>query len=274
MIDAHFHIWRLGLNDCAWPPADLGAIHRDHELAEIATLARGVGVASAILVQSQESERDTQWLVETARGSSFVAGVVGWADLTALDIGARLDALVRAGPLVGVRPMTEGCADDWFDAAAIDAGLATLADRGLTLDALIRPRHLASLDRLAARHPALAIMIDHAAKPSIGVDREGWRDGLSPLAARPNVHCKLSGLMTELAPDGSADDLRPYIEDLLALFGPGRLVWGSDWPVLNLRGSYEAWLACACAAVPSADQQAVFGGNASRFYGLGETVSG
>ena len=270
MIDAHVHIWRLGRNDCVWPTPDLGAIHRDHELADIALRARRVGVSSAILVQSQESERDTRWLLEIAKGSSFVAGVVGWADLSAADIGGRLDALVRAGPLVGIRPMTEGCGDDWFDMPAIDAGLAAMVERGLTFDALIRPRHLASLDRLAARHPALAIMIDHAAKPSIGVDREAWRDALAPLAARPNVHCKLSGLMTELAPGGSADALLPYVEDLLALFGPDRLVWGSDWPVLNLRGSYEAWLACACAAVPSADHQAVFDGNARRFYGLSQ----
>lgn len=273
MIDAHVHIWRLGLNDCVWPTPDLDAIHRDHDLAEIATLARGAGVASAILVQSQESERDTRWLLEAAEGSDFVAGVVGWADLSAADIGARLDALLRAGPLVGIRPMTEGCVDDWFDTPAIDAGLAALAERGLTFDALIRPRHLASLNRLAARHPGLAIMIDHAAKPSIGVEREAWRDALAPLAARPNVHCKLSGLMTELAPGGGADALLPYIDELVALFGPDRLVWGSDWPVLNLRGSYEAWLSCARAAVPSGNHQAVFGGNARRFYRLSQRAA-
>lgn len=268
MIDAHFHIWRLGRNDCAWPTPDLGAIHRDHELAEIATLARAAGVTSAILVQSQASERDTRWLLEVAKGSDFIAGVVGWADLTATDIGDRLDALAHAGPLVGTRPMTEGCADDWFDAPAIDAGLTALVERGLAFDALIRPRHLASLDRLAARHPTLPVMIDHAAKPSIGIDREAWRDALAPLAMRPNIMCKLSGLMTELAPDGSADDLPPYIADLIALFGPDRLVWGSDWPVLNLRGGYSDWLACARAAVPATDQPAVFDDNARRFYGL------
>lgn len=268
MIDAHVHLWRLGLNDCVWPTPELGAIHRDHELAEILGIARGAGVASTVLVQSQESERDTRWLLEVAEGSSFVAGVVGWADLAAADIGAQLDALGAIGPLVGIRPMTEGCGDDWFDMPAIDAGLEALVERGLTFDALIRPRHLASLDRLAARHAELAIMIDHAAKPSIGVDQEAWRTALAPLAAQPNVHCKLSGLLTELAPDGSASDLLPYIADLLALFGPERLVWGSDWPVLNLRGAYADWLACALAAVSVADHPAVFGGNARRFYGL------
>lgn len=268
MIDAHVHLWRLGQNDCVWPTPDLGAIHRDHELPEILALAHGAGVECAILVQSQESERDTRWLLEVALGSSFVAGVVGWVDLAAADIGARLDALVAAGPLVGIRPMTEGCGDDWFDAPEIDAGLKALAERGLAFDALIRPRHLASLDRVAARHPRLSIMIDHGAKPSIGIDREAWRSALAPLAGRPNVQCKLSGLMTELAPDGSADDLPPYIADLLALFGPDRLAWGSDWPVLNLRGAYADWLASALAAVPVADHPAVFGGNARRFYGL------
>lgn len=268
MIDAHFHLWRIGQNDCVWPTPDLAAIHRDHELAEIVALAGEVGVTSGVLVQSQESERDTRWLLELAKDSSFVAGVVGWTDLAAADVGDRLDVLAHAGPLVGIRPLTEGCPDDWFDAPAIDAGLEALVARGLTFDALIRPRHLASVDRLAARHPSLAIMIDHGAKPSIGVDQAAWRDAIAPLAARPNVCCKLSGLMTELAPDGSADDLAPYIADMLAVFGPERIVWGSDWPVLNLRGAYAAWLACARAAVPAADRAAVFGGNARRFYGL------
>jgi L-fuconolactonase len=268
MIDAHVHLWRLGRNDCVWPTPDLATIHRDHELAEIAALAQGAGVTSAILVQSQESERDTRWLLEEASCSPFVAGVVGWTDLAAPDVGDRLDLLVDAGPLVGVRPMTEGRPDDWFDAPALEAGLSALTERRLTFDALIRPRHLASLVRLAARHPGLAIMIDHAAKPSIGVDRAAWHDALAPLAARPNVSCKLSGLMTELAPHGSAEDLAPYIADMLALFGPERIVWGSDWPVLNLRGAYAEWLAYALAAVPPADREAVFDNNARRFYGL------
>ena len=273
MIDAHFHLWRLGRNDCVWPTPDLAAIHRDHELAEIAALAGDAGVTSGVLVQSQASERDTRWLLEVAKDSNFVAGVVGWTDLAAANVGEQLDSLAEDGPLVGIRELTEASPDDWFDAPAIDAGLEALVARGLTFDALIRPRHLASVDRLAARHPGLAIMIDHAAKPLIGVDREAWRDALAPLAARPNVHCKLSGLMTELPPGGSADALLPYIDDLLALFGPDRLVWGSDWPVLNLRGSYDAWLACARAAVPSGDHQAVFGGNARRFYRLSQRAA-
>jgi len=268
MIDAHVHLWRLGANDCVWPTPDLAAIHRDHELAEIAALAGDAGVTSAVLVQSQASERDTRWLLEVAKGSSFVAGVVGWTDLAAANVGERLDSLAEDGPLVGIRPLTEASPDDWFDAPAIDAGLDALVARGLTFDALIRPRHLASLDRLAARHPGRASMIDHAAKPAIGIDKTAWREAMAPLATRPNVWCKLSGLMTELSPDGSADDLPPYIADMLALFGPDRIVWGSDWPVLNLRGTYAEWLACAFAAVPVADQPAVFSGNARRFYSL------
>ena len=268
MIDAHFHLWRLGRNDCVWPTPDLASIHRDYELAEITALAGDAGVTSAILVQSQASERDTRWLIDVAKDSRLVAGVVGWTDLAAANVGERLDTLAGGGPLVGIRPLTEQCPDDWFDAPEIDAGLDALVARGLTFDALIRPRHLASVNRLSARHPRLAIMIDHAAKPSIGIDRAAWREAMAPLAARPNVLCKLSGLMTELAPDGTADDLPPYIADLLALFGPERIVWGSDWPVLNLRGTYAAWLACALAAVPVTDLAAVLSGNAQRFYGL------
>lgn len=262
MIDAHIHLWRLGQNDCSWPTADLSAIHRDHELAEFGSLARPLGVDRAILVQSQESERDTRWLLEQG-----AAGVVGWADLTTTDVATRLDAQIATGPLVGIRPMVQDRAPDWYDDPALDTGLACLAARNLTLDALIRPRHLAALDRLAARHPDLRIVIDHAAKPAIGAgEHDAWRALLAPLAQRPGVACKLSGLLTETAPGQPAEIVLRYIDTLLALFGSDRVIWGSDWPVLNLRGDYAGWLALARGAVPATDRDAVFGGSARRFY--------
>jgi L-fuconolactonase len=267
LIDTHVHLWRIGANDCTWPTADLAAIHRDHDLAEYEALANLRGITGAILVQSQESERDTRWLLEQAAGSALTAAVVGWTDLSAADVDARIDALALAGPLIGVRPMVQDLPGDWFDDPALDAGLRHLAGARLTLDALIRPRHLAALDRLAGRHPALRIVIDHAAKPAIGENGfVAWHDAIAPLARHPNVACKLSGLLAETARDQPAEAVLPYVDAIVALFGGDRVIWGSDWPVLNLRGAYGAWLAMTRAAIPTADHDAVFGGNAGRFY--------
>ena len=271
MIDAHVHIWQLGANDCTWPTVDLAAIHRDHMLADFERVATPCGITAAILVQSQESVRDTRWLLEQAAEAPLVAGVVGWADLSAHDIAAQLAALAAIGPLVGVRPMVQDLASDWFDDPALDSGLANVAAANLTLDALIRPRHLAALDRVADRFPALRIVIDHAAKPAIGPDPfdatfNAWHDALAPLARHPNVACKLSGLLTETAPGQSPQAMLPYIRAIIALFGGSRVIWGSDWPVLNLRGDYREWLSLAREAIPTADRDAVFGGNARHFY--------
>lgn len=267
MIDTHVHIWRLGANDCTWPTADLPAIYRDYELAEIEGFARPLGVTGAILVQSQDGPRDTAWLLGQAAHAPWVAGVVGWADLTAGDIGAQLDALVAAGPLVGVRPMVQDLGADWFDDPAIEPGLTCLPAANLTLDALIRPRHLPALERLAARHQTLRIVIDHAAKPAIGEHAfAAWHDAIASLARHPNVACKLSGLLTETAPSQSPETVLPYIDAVLALFGAERVLWGSDWPVLNLRGDYAAWLSMARDAITVTDHAAVFGGNARHFY--------
>lgn len=267
MIDAHVHIWHLGRNDCTWPTADLAAIHRDHELVEIERLAAPLGATAMILVQSQESDRDTDWLLGQAAASPFVTGVVGWVDLATTDIGARLDALIAAGPLVGIRPMMQDLPADAYDDPALAAGLTALADRDLTLDALIRPGHLPALGRLADRHPRLRIVIDHAAKPEIGAGgHDRWHEAIAPLARHPLIACKLSGLLTETAPDQPPEAVLDYIRAVHALFSGDRLIWGSDWPVINLRGDYAAWLALARGAIPTSEHDAVFGRNARAFY--------
>ena len=140
---------------------------------------------------------------------------------------------------------------------------------GLRFDALVRMPHLAALDRLAARLPDLAIVVDHAAKPRIGDERgyREWRDAIAPLADRPNVMSKLSGLLTELG-GAPAEAIGRYVEALLGLFGPDRLMWGSDWPVLEMAAPFDDWVAFAKALVPTAHHEAVFGGTTARFYGL------
>ncbi|UAK23054.1 amidohydrolase family protein [Sphingomonas nostoxanthinifaciens] len=260
MIDAHVHLWRLGQNDCTWPtPAD-GIIHRDFALEELLSTLDAAGMPRAMLVQTQESARDTDWLLALAAGCPRIAGVVGWADLRDP---AAVRALAARPGLCGLRPMVQHCAPGWYDDPALDAGFAAMAEAGLVLDALIRVPHLPALDRLAARHPTLRIAIDHAAKPS-GLAE--WRAAIAPLAERSNVVVKLSGLWTEI----SRDDAAEVITSLLTLFGPARLMWASDWPVVTPVGSYRDWLDFVRDHVPARDHAAVFGGNAAAFYRLEE----
>ncbi|WP_404336951.1 amidohydrolase family protein [Sphingomonas sp. MMS12-HWE2-04] len=263
MIDAHVHLWQLGRNACTWPTPDLNAIYRDFELDDARNVLTESGVEAAILVQSQEDPADTAWLLKVAQVAE-IAAVIGWADLSSP---ADVAALAAHSKLRGLRPMVQGCAADWYDDPVRDAGFAAMAAHGLVLDALIRPVHLPALARLADRYPGLTIVIDHAAKPDPG-DPTGWREAIAQAAARPNIACKLSGLLTELAPGQDAAALDPIHAHLWQCFGPERLLWGSDWPVVTLRGDYPGWLALARAWVPAQHHHSVFDTNARRLYRL------
>ena len=255
MIDAHVHLWRIGEHGCTWPPPELDAIHRDVELPELRALASANGIDGVVLVQSQEAAADTEWLLSLA-DDPLVLGIVGWSDLR---------GTVPSHPkLKGLRPMVQDKAADWYDDPAIDVALTAMIECGLVLDALVRPRHLPALHRLAARHPALSIVIDHAAKPDAS-DLAGWEAEMRAIATRPNVACKMSGLVTE-------PGLTPRIAEVAAIvidsFGHDRLIWGSDWPVLTLAGNYTRWLAQAQALIAPGARDAVFDGNARRIYAL------
>jgi len=266
MIDAHVHVWTPGAHGCMWPTSDLPALHRSFDLDDFRA-AGTESVARVMLVQSQEDARDTAWLLALAKREPLVAGVIGWTDLDAPDAPAAIAELAAAPRLRGLRPMVQDRAADWYDDPRLDAALAAMTRAKLVLDALVRPRHLASLARAARRHPALSIVVDHAGKPDFG-DLVGWDEATRALADCPNVAVKLSGLLTELGPDHDPALIDRVVALLWEAFGPTRLIWGSDWPVLTLAGSYGGWLARARALVPAAAYPAVFGGNAARIYGV------
>jgi L-fuconolactonase len=273
MIDAHQHFWRLGQNDCAWPTPDLAAIHRDYGPADLTRLAAPAGVTGSVLVQSQPSDRDTDWLLALAAGEPFVKAVVGWADLAHPRAAERIAALAMHPKLKGLRPMLQDLPqDDWICGPAPAAGLEAMTGHGLVFDALVRPRHVPHLEILARRHPDLRVVIDHAAKPPLadgGLD--AWRHDIGAIAALPNVFCKLSGLLTEASPGAGEATLKPCVDHLLKVFGPQRLMWGSDWPVLELAGGYAGWLALARTLThPAGDaaQTAIFETTTSRVYGM------
>lgn len=268
MIDAHVHLWQLDRHACTWPGADLPTLYRDFTTDDLWPVLAGTRVARVILVQSQQDEAESRWLLSLSAADARIAGVIGWVDLRVDDAVARIKLLRACGPLVGLRPMVQDLADDWYDDPTIDDVLAFMAREGLVLDALVRPRHLPALTRLAERHPALSIIIDHAAKPIDGLIVTDWSAGMEGLAALPQVACKLSGLITELRQDAVDAAVLPVIERLRGWFGMDRLIWGSDWPVLTMRQGYDGWLTLAQAAIPSGAHAAVFGGNAARIYRL------
>lgn len=271
LIDAHQHFWRLADRNGAWPPPELAAIYRDFLPADLAGLLERQGVARTVLVQSMPNEDDTHFMLDLARHNAFIGGVVGWVDLKAPDAPARIAALAADPLLKGLRPMLQDLDDDeWIADPALAPAAAAMVRHGLGFDALVLPRHLPPLLAFAERHPDLAIVIDHGAKPLIadGV-LEPWRADIARLAALPQVCCKLSGLVTEAGPGWDVDRLRPYVDHLLACFGPQRLIWGSDWPVLNLASDYALWLAASAALLDHLDapaKHAIFGLNARRFY--------
>ncbi|KQP21573.1 amidohydrolase [Pseudorhodoferax sp. Leaf267] len=272
MIDAHFHIWRLARGDYGWLTPALGTIHRDVRLDDWRAVSRPCGVRGGVLVQAAPTEAETAFLLDQAEQADDVLAVVGWVDLLASDAPARIEALARRPKLRGLRPMLQDIADpDWILQPALAPALQAMVACGLVFDALVKPVHLPRLLRLAARHPDLRIVIDHGAKPAIPGDAAGWAawtEGMQALARETGAFCKISGLWTEAKPGAPVEVVQRHAGWLLACFGAGRCVWGSDWPVLELAGGYQDWLAAARDGVELEDRGAVFEATARMAYGL------
>lgn len=272
-IDAHQHFWRLDRGDYGWLTPELASIHRDFMPDDLAPLLAAHGIARTILVQAAPTVAETMFLLGIAARTTFVAGVVGWVDFEA-PVAADAIARLAADPkLVGVRPMVQDIADDdWLLRPSLAPAFRALVAHGLVFDALVLPRHLPRLAHVLDRHPDLRVVIDHAAKPAIrdGASAlEPWRNDLAAVAASRGVHCKLSGLVTEAVPGWTTDALRPFADTVLGTFGADRVLWGSDWPVVNLAGGYDCWRAASLALLAplSGDARAaVLGANAQRVY--------
>lgn len=271
LIDSHAHFWRIGRNGQSWPGPELPEIYRDFDTDDLLAAASGAGLQGVVAVQSQPDDRDTEWLLELARSSDLIVAVVGWADLLAPDAPNRLEGLARHPKFRGVRPMLQDLPDDdWITRTDITPAIAVLETLDLAFDALIKPRHLPSLRRFADAHPRLRIVIDHAAKPEIADQRrEPWVSDLREVSQRPNVYCKLSGLSSERAAQQPEAALAGFIDDVLESFPPDRIMWGSDWPVVNTRSDYNDWLAICRQALsdkPPHVQSAIFHQTAATFY--------
>ena len=273
MIDAHFHSWLLSRGDYGWLTPALPEIYRDVSIADWQAQAAPHGVKAGVLVQAAPTEAETQWLLAKAQQHPAVLGVVGWADLLAPDAPARIRALAANPKLKGLRPMLHDIADpDWILQAALAPALQTMSDLGLVLDALIKPVHLPRLLTMAARYPALKLVIDHAAKPDIAAGQwEPWASDLTRVARQTKAVCKISGLLTEAGPKPNPDAAQRWAAHVLQVFGEDRVMWGSDWPVLELAGSYSDWWQASqrlSASLTEAGRLALYGGTARRVYKL------
>lgn len=275
IIDAHQHYWWPARGDYGWLTPQLGVLYRDRSPHDLRPLLDAAGVSSTVLVQAAATAAETDELLRIARNEPTVAGVVGWIDLEADDAPARIQALLArsGGTLLGLRPMLQDLDDPhWIARPTLDAAFEAMAAHGLVLDILARPAHLASARERLLRHPHLRAVLDHGGKPAITSGSDPlWTSEVAALARETGAYCKLSGLLTQAPAGADLDTLSPWAVHLFDCFGPQRMLWGSDWPVLDLAGDYAGWLDLARALVSRhapGHEAAVFGGNARTLYAL------
>ena len=272
-IDSHQHFWRFNPADYGWMQPDW-PIRRDFLPIDLEPELRAWNLDGCVAVQARQSLAESRWLLELAEGASLIRGVVGWVDLCSPNVAKELEEFAAHPKFVGVRHVVQDEADDRFMLRQdFQHGIAELHRFGLTYDLLVFPRQLPAAIALAQKFPEQPFVLDHLAKPAI---KDGalspWREQIRELAKLPNVACKVSGMVTEADwQNWRADDFKPYLDTVFEAFGPERLMFGSDWPVCLLAGSYERVFGLVENYVRqlSADIHAkFFGGNAARFYGL------
>jgi L-fuconolactonase len=274
VVDAHVHFWQLSKGWYTALEPHMTILLKDHLPGDLAPWLKAAGVDQIVVVEAAETVEETHFVLGLARQYPFIAGVVGWIDLASPDVKRVMASLKNNRLYKGVRP----CHDDnktiqWMQDAANDIGFKALIDLNLSFDALIQDfRELPCVISVAERFPDLPIILDHCGKPDIANNIfAGWAADIDRLAIHPNVVCKFSGLLNQAKAGWSLEGLRPYADHVLKCFGPQRLMWGSDWPPARLTAEYNvAWDVCheLLAHLPAAEQEMIFGGNATRVYRL------
>ncbi len=275
-VDAHHHLWRYTPADYGWIDDAMRVLRRDFLPADLAPLCAAARIDATVAVQARQSLAETHWLLDLAAQNPLIAGVVGWADLASPDLPATLETL-RTNPLLkGLRHVVQAEPDGFLDAPAFNRGISALSPTGLVYDILIFARQLPEATRFVDLHPTQSFVLDHIAKPAIRNHATGelahWSAAIRELARRPNVACKLSGMVTEADwHTWSPASLQPCFDVVLEAFGPTRLMAGSDWPVLNVAATYTQWwqtLDTWLAPLTPHERAAIEGHTAARLYNL------
>jgi L-fucono-1,5-lactonase len=274
-IDSHQHFWKVSRGDYSWMKPAMQVLYRDYLPEELKPSLENHQINKTVLVQAAPTVAETDFLLEIARKHEFIAGVVGWLDLESNDFPALFELYSRQHKFVGIRPMLEDLPDDdWILRPQVMDSLRIIAQLDFPFDFLVRPRHLPYVAKALEEVSGLRAVIDHIAKPEIKAQKmEPWKSLIRDLAQHNNLFCKVSGMVTEADRDSwNPEHLRPYVDHVLECFGPDRLMYGSDWPVCLLAGSYDRVIdALKTVLDPPLDEaatQAVYGGNAARFYKL------
>ncbi|TCL86492.1 L-fuconolactonase [Curtobacterium sp. PhB142] len=270
IIDAHHHLWDPAERPYPWMDDSVAPIRRRFDVDDLRAATQDTGVTRTIVVQAVHDPDETAWLLEQPRP---VAGVVGWVDLTAPDVADRI-AAVRALPggdrLVGIRHLAQDEPDPgWLGRPDVARGVRALAGAGLVFDLLVRAREHSAALALVDAVPDASFVLDHAGKPSIDTGDPAWRGRMADFAARPNVTCKVSGLLTEAGPDWRDRPVDRHVREVVEQFGPERSLFGSDWPVSTLATEYAEVVqrtTDALADLSTTEHDAVFGGTAERIY--------
>lgn len=282
-VDSHCHLWDLDRGDYGWldrsDPA-LAPIARNFCPADLNTVVTPFAISQVVAVQAAPTVDETRYLLDLAAGSTLISGVVGWVDLTSKDAARDLEELGLNAKFKGIRPMLQDIEDaDWIITAPRKDAIAALLQTGRRFDALVLPQHLEALLTFAHANPDLPIVIDHAAKPALTADagdpRHGmWREGMRRMADDTTAYCKLSGLLTEMSALQRRNPLgilQSVFDDLMEWFGPERLMWGSDWPVLTLAAPFQDWHSISgdlLSRLAPRDRARIQSGSALAFYGL------
>ncbi len=274
VIDAHHHLWKYSASEYGWITPEMNVLRQDFLLQQLEQATRSAGVSGTVAVQARQSLEETEWLLSLADATPLIQGVVGWLPLASEELSALLQRFSTKGKLKGLRHVVQDEPDDFLLDEAFNRGIAALESTGLVYDILIHERQLARAALFARRHPRQVFVLDHLAKPRI---REGvvqpWLANLEQLAGNANVYCKLSGLVTEAdCARWTSEQLYPYLDAALQLFGAQRLMAGSDWPVCLLASGYQQWWAVLrewTAKLAPQDTKLVLGETARLVYGLG-----
>ena len=274
LVDAHQHFWNIRLFQYSWMAGPAEPLRRNFLPSDLKPILDEAGVSRTVVVQATHSLEESRWLLELAAANEFIAGAVVWVDLTSPGLARDLDELQASPRFCGVRHQVHDEPDEaWILRKEVLAGLRELERRDIPSDLLLRPPHLRHVAGVQERCPRLRMVLDHIGKPPIAQKTmDAWGRDLERVARLPNLWCKVSGMITEADwQHWTADDLKPYVDHVVRSFGYDRLMFGSDWPVCTLAGSYRQVMDAlrqALGPLSAADAAKVWGENARAFYRL------